>query len=112
MRREFEWGSTPERQYDMQTTQAAALIAVGKLSAGRALLEKSWVHSLTLGLNDHAAYSMAQHALAQADFGNLQPAAQLAEAALKTGHGVDAEEAAAEALAFSGDVRGSGRLIE
>jgi DNA-binding winged helix-turn-helix (wHTH) protein/tetratricopeptide (TPR) repeat protein len=112
MQRELEWGSEVERHNDMLASQGRALVATGRLSAGRASLEQSWRHSLANGLNDNAAYSIAQQALAEADFGNLQRARQLAEAALKTGRGIDAEETAAEALAFSGDLRGSERLIE
>jgi DNA-binding winged helix-turn-helix (wHTH) protein/tetratricopeptide (TPR) repeat protein len=111
MQRELEWGSAAERHNDMLATQGRALVATGRLSAGRASLEQSWRHSLANGLNDNAAYSIAQQALAEADFGNFQRARQLAETALKTGHGIDAEETAAEALAFSGDVRGSEKLI-
>ena len=111
MQRELEWGSAAERHDDMLATQGRALVGAGRLSAGRAALEQSWKYSQASGLNDNAAYSMATQALAEADFGNFQRARQLAETALKTGHGIDAEETAAEALAFSGDARGSEKLI-
>jgi eukaryotic-like serine/threonine-protein kinase len=111
MQRELEWGSAAERHNDMLATQARALVTAGRLSAGRALLEQSWKHSQAGGLNDNAAYSMAQQALVEADFGNFQRARTLAETALKAGRGIDAEETAAEALAFSGDVRGAEKLI-
>jgi hypothetical protein len=69
MQRELEWGNAAERHNDMLITQGKALVAAGRLSVGRASLEQSCKHSQAIGLNDNAAYSMAQQALAEADFG-------------------------------------------
>lgn len=112
MQREVEWGKHAQRQYDMTSAQARALTAAGKLSAARLLFEQAWATAQASGLNDHAAYSMASEALAEADFGNFHRARQLVERALKAGHGIDAEETAAEALAFCGDAQRAQKMIE
>ena len=56
-------------------------------------------------MGEEAAYSMAQEALAEADLGNYEMARSTVHTALQSGHGIDTEETAAEALALSGDVR-------
>jgi DNA-binding winged helix-turn-helix (wHTH) protein/tetratricopeptide (TPR) repeat protein len=112
LQREVEWGKRTERQSDMIATEARALAAAGKLTAARKMFEQSWRSSRTRGLNDNAAYSMAQQALAEADLGNFARAKELAAEALSAGHGIDAEESSAEAFAFSGDRERTLKLID
>ncbi len=112
MQHEVEWATGTERENDMLTIQASALAAAGKLRAARQLFERSWAASERSGLSDEVAYSMAGEALTEADFGNYQEARTRSAAALRLGHGIDAEETVAEALALSGDAREPRVLVE
>jgi eukaryotic-like serine/threonine-protein kinase len=112
MQRELDWARGADRENDMLTTEALALTASGRLASARQLFDRSWAASQSGGLNDDAAYSMAREALAEADFGNYEQARARASAALKLGHGMDAEETAAEAFALAGDVQRALALVE
>jgi len=104
MQKEVEWARGSKRENDMLTTEAFALAASGKLSAARILFERSWTSSRNGDLKEDAAFSMAGEALAEADFGNYAQARSRAHAAINLGHGMDAEETTAEALALAGDL--------
>jgi tetratricopeptide (TPR) repeat protein len=54
-------------------------------------------------LQDHAAYSIAQEALIEADFGNIPEARSRAAEALRLGRGIDARETTAEVLSLVGE---------
>ena len=76
------------------------------------LFERSWSSSQRNGLNDDAATSIAGEALIEADFGNYEQARTKAMTALGLGHGIDATEMAAEALALSGSAEQSRVVAE
>jgi len=79
------------------------LAALGKLREARDLFKRSWANYERDGLQDHAAYSMAQEALIEADFGNISEARSRALEALRLGHGIDARETTAEVLSLVGE---------
>ncbi|MBZ5506661.1 MAG: winged helix-turn-helix domain-containing protein [Acidobacteriia bacterium] len=112
MQQEMDWAHGTDRENDMLTTQAASLAAAGRLASAEQLFSRSWTSSQESGLSDSPAYSMAGAGLAEADFGDYKTAREHAAAALKIGHGIDAEETAAEALALSGDVRRAQELVD
>jgi eukaryotic-like serine/threonine-protein kinase len=87
----------------MLVNQAFALAAMGKLRQARELFERSWANYERDGLPDHAAYSMAQEALIEADFGNVSEARNRAAEALRLGRGIDAHETTAEVLSLVGE---------
>jgi eukaryotic-like serine/threonine-protein kinase len=103
MQREIAWAHSTERENDMLTNEALAEIAVGRLRSASQLFERSWDSSKTAGLEDNAAFSMAGEALAETDFGNNKNAEAVASSAVRLGHGIDARETAAEALALAGN---------
>jgi DNA-binding winged helix-turn-helix (wHTH) protein/tetratricopeptide (TPR) repeat protein len=112
MQKEVDWARGTERENDMLGTEASVLIAEGKLKSGRQLFQRSWASSLGSGLKEDAAYSMAGEALAEADMGNNNQARSQAATALQLGHGIDALETAAEALALAGDARRAQALVD
>jgi len=104
MQREIDWATGTDRENDMLAIEGLAQVTSGKLRAGRQLFQRSWATSQRNNLKDDAAFSMAGEALAEADFGNYERAHSQAVTAASLGHGIDAQETAAEALALSGDV--------
>jgi DNA-binding winged helix-turn-helix (wHTH) protein/tetratricopeptide (TPR) repeat protein len=112
MQHEIDWAASAERENDMLNTQGNALAASGKLQAARQLFDRSWSSSLRNGLNNDAASSMAGEALVEADFGNYERARRQAMTALRLGHGIDATEMSAEALALAGDGEQSRAVAE
>jgi DNA-binding winged helix-turn-helix (wHTH) protein/tetratricopeptide (TPR) repeat protein len=112
MQHELDWAKGTEHENDMLVGQAFALTSSGRLAEARELFERSWKASLQGGLNEDAAYSMAGEAITEADFGFLQQAQTRAEAALRLGHGIDAEEAASEALALAGNLERANFLVD
>jgi DNA-binding winged helix-turn-helix (wHTH) protein/tetratricopeptide (TPR) repeat protein len=112
MQHEVDWSAGRDRENDMLNTQGNALAASGKLQAARQIFDRSWSSSQRNGLNDDAASSMAGEALIEADFGNYERASTQAMTALKLGHGIDAMEMAAEALALAGNADQSRAVAE
>jgi len=103
MQNEVELARSTNREREMLVNQAFALAAVGKLRQARDLFNRSWAGYERDGLQDRAAYSMAQEALIEADFGNISEARSRAARALRLGHGIDARETTAEVLALLGE---------
>jgi tetratricopeptide (TPR) repeat protein len=110
MERELAWSRDAGRENDMLSTQGFALMAQGKVVEARKYFKRSWNESKGRGLLDNIAYSTAGVALAEADFGQYKEARSDAEAALRAGRGIDAEETVAEALALAGDEPKAGEL--
>jgi eukaryotic-like serine/threonine-protein kinase len=102
MQHEVELAKGTDREHEMLVDQAFALAARGKLRQARQLFERSWANYERDGLQDHAAYSMAQEALIEADFGNIPEARTRAAEALRLGRGIDARETTAEVLSLAG----------
>jgi eukaryotic-like serine/threonine-protein kinase len=92
-----------DREHEMLVDEAFALAATGKLRQARELFERSWANYERDGLQDHAAYSIAQEALIEADFGNTPEARTRAAEALRLGRGIDARETTAEVLSLIGE---------
>jgi len=103
MQNEVELARGTDREQEMLVDQAFALAAIGKLKQARELFKRAWTNYERDGLQDHAAYSMAQEALIEADFGNISEARRRAAEALRLGHGIDARETTAEVLSLSGE---------
>jgi DNA-binding winged helix-turn-helix (wHTH) protein/tetratricopeptide (TPR) repeat protein len=103
MQNEVELARGTDREHDILVNQAFALAAIGKLRQARELFERSWANYERDGLQDHAAYSMAQEALIEADFGNISQARSRAAEALRLGRGIDAHETTAEVLSLVGE---------
>jgi eukaryotic-like serine/threonine-protein kinase len=112
MQRQVNWAKGKDSENEMLTTRALSFAAVGKMQAARQLFAQSQSASLSSGLNDNAAYSMAREALIEADFGDLDRAKKQAIAALSLGRGIDADETAAEALALSGEDQKARDVVE
>jgi len=103
MQNEAELARGTDREHEMLVDQAFALAAMGKLRQARELFKRSWANYERDGLQDHAAYSMAQEALIEADFGNIAEARTRAAEALRLGRGIDAHETTAEVLSLVGE---------
>jgi tetratricopeptide (TPR) repeat protein len=103
MQHEVELARGTDREHEMFVDQAFALAAMGKLQQARQLFERTWANYERDGLQDHAAYSMAQEALIEADFGNITEARTRATEALRLGRGIDARETTAEVLSLAGE---------
>jgi DNA-binding winged helix-turn-helix (wHTH) protein/tetratricopeptide (TPR) repeat protein len=103
MQHEVELARGTDREHEMLVNQAFALAALGKLKQARQLFDRSWANYERDGLQDHAAYSMAQEALIEADFGNIPEARTRATEALRLGRGIDARETTAEVLSLAGE---------
>jgi eukaryotic-like serine/threonine-protein kinase len=87
---------------NMVWLQGLVLASSGRLRLARPLFERSYAKRRENELGDFAAYAMAIEALIEADFGFEQRARGQALAALKIGHGIDAEESTAEVLSLTG----------
>lgn len=103
MQHEVELARGTDREHEMLVDQAFALAATGKLRQARELFNRSWANYERAGLQDHAAYSIAQEALIEADFGNIPEARSRAAEALRLGRGIDARETTAEVLSLVGE---------
>jgi eukaryotic-like serine/threonine-protein kinase len=103
MQNEVEVAIGTDREQEMLVDQAFAFAAMGKLRRARELFKRSWADYDRAGLQDHAAYSMAQEALIEADFGNIPEARTRAAEALRLGRGIDARETTAEVLSLAGE---------
>jgi len=102
MQRELASAKGTSREQGAYWEQGLVLTMGGKLRLARPLLEHSFTKRRENKLDDFAAYAMAVEAEIEADFGFEERAKNQARQALKIGHGIDAEEAAAQALALSG----------
>jgi tetratricopeptide (TPR) repeat protein len=103
MQHEVELARGTDREHEMLVDQAFALAATGKLRQARELFNRSWANYERAGLQDHAAYSIAQEALIEADFGNIPEARSRAAEALRLGRGIDARETTAVVLSLVGE---------
>ena len=112
MQNEVDIARGTDREHEMLVDQAFALAAMGKLRQARELFKRSWANYNRAGLQDHAAYSMAQEALIEADFGNIPEARTRAVEALRLGRGIDARETTAEVLSLAGEEANARNLAQ
>ena len=112
MQHEMELARGTDREHEMLVDQALALAAMGKLRQARELFKRSWANYERDGLQDHAAYSMAQEALIEADFGNIPEARTRAAEALRLGRGIDARETTAEVFSLAGEEAKARTLVQ
>jgi len=92
--------------------QSGAALALGKRRMAQQLALRAQEIARKSGFTENAAFSMAWDALHEADIGNYRQGRVLALQVVKVGHGIDARETAAEALALSGDDRDAKHLVE
>jgi len=102
MQRELASAKGTSREQGAYWEQGLVLATGGKLRLARLLFEHSYNKRRENKLDDFAAYAMAVEAEIDADFGFEERAKNQARQALKLGHGIDAEEAAAQAFALAG----------
>jgi DNA-binding winged helix-turn-helix (wHTH) protein/tetratricopeptide (TPR) repeat protein len=109
MERERAWATHADT--DLLNPEAEAEAYFGHLHAARDKFNQSWQQSIRKDLKDDAAFTMATAAVTEADFGNFAEAQKLARNALKLGHGIDAVETAAQALASAGNAKETTPLL-
>jgi DNA-binding winged helix-turn-helix (wHTH) protein/tetratricopeptide (TPR) repeat protein len=102
MQREMASAKGTNREANIVFLQGLVLASAGRLRLARPIFEHSYAKRRENQLDDFAAYAMAVEALIEADFGFEKRARNQALQALKIGHGIDAEEAAAEVLSLTG----------
>jgi tetratricopeptide (TPR) repeat protein len=96
----------------MSHNQALVLARSGQMRNARIMWRRAIEMVQQTGDREKAAIYHAAEAVCEAHFGNRDQAKQRARAALELGKGRDVEYAAAFALALSGDISGSQKLVE
>jgi eukaryotic-like serine/threonine-protein kinase len=112
MQRELAAAKGTNHEANTVWLQGLVLASAGKLRAGRAFLDRSYAKRRENELDDFAAYAMATEAVIEADFGFEERARNQARQAMKIGHGIDAEEATAEALSLTGAEHEATALVD
>ena len=112
MQQEVDWARGTPEEHTMLDDQASVALSSGKLRIARQLSNRSHEDMRRQGLPEDAAFSTAWNALSEADFGNYREARSIANEVVRVGHGIDARETAAEALALAGNTLKAKQLAD